>query len=239
MAEVVLTDVVKTYGTVTAVDNVSLTMEDGEFVTLVGPSGCGKTTTLNLIAGLLDITSGTIAIGGRVINDLDPKDRDIAMVFQNYALYPHKSVYENLAFPLQDARREEGRDRAQGAGGGGEPRHQGIAGSAAARALRRSAAARRARPRGGAEPAGLPDGRAALQPRRQAARPDARGDQATAPRPQCDRRLRHARPVGSDDDERPRRGDGRRAPSISTARRWRSSTRPRTSSSPPSSARPR
>jgi multiple sugar transport system ATP-binding protein len=101
MAEVVLTDVVKTYGAVTAVDNVSLTMEDGEFVTLVGPSGCGKTTTLNLIAGLLDITSGTIAIGGRVINDLDPKDRDIAMVFQNYALYPHKSVYENLAFPLK------------------------------------------------------------------------------------------------------------------------------------------
>jgi multiple sugar transport system ATP-binding protein len=101
MAEVVLTDVVKTYGTVIAVDNVSLTMEDGEFVTLVGPSGCGKTTTLNLIAGLLDITSGTIAIGGRIINDLDPKDRDIAMVFQNYALYPHKSVYENLAFPLK------------------------------------------------------------------------------------------------------------------------------------------
>ncbi len=101
MAEVVLTDVVKTYGTVIAVDNVSLTVEDGEFVTLVGPSGCGKTTTLNLIAGLLDITSGTIAIGGRVINDLDPKDRDIAMVFQNYALYPHKSVYENLAFPLK------------------------------------------------------------------------------------------------------------------------------------------
>jgi multiple sugar transport system ATP-binding protein len=101
MAEVVLTDVMKTYGTVVAVDNVSLTVEDGEFVTLVGPSGCGKTTTLNLIAGLLDITSGTIAIGGRVINDLDPKDRDIAMVFQNYALYPHKSVYENLAFPLK------------------------------------------------------------------------------------------------------------------------------------------
>src|SRR4051812_35368826 len=101
MAEVVLTDVVKAYGTVLAVDNVSLTMEDGEFVTLVGPSGCGKTTTLNLIAGLLDITSGTIEIGGGVINDLDPKDRDIAMVFQNYALYPHKSVYENLAFPLK------------------------------------------------------------------------------------------------------------------------------------------
>jgi len=102
VAEVVLTDVVKNYpGGVTAVDNVSLTMEDGEFVTLVGPSGCGKTTTLNIIAGLLDITSGSIKIGGREVNDLDPKDRDIAMVFQNYALYPHKTVYENLAFPLK------------------------------------------------------------------------------------------------------------------------------------------
>src|SRR5437764_9978885 len=101
MAEVVLTDLVKTYGTVVAVDHVSLKIEDGEFVTLVGPSGCGKSTTLNLVAGLLDITSGEIAIGGRVINDLDPKDRDIAMVFQNYALYPHKTVYENLAFPLR------------------------------------------------------------------------------------------------------------------------------------------
>lgn len=101
MAEVVLTDVVKAYGTVIAVDTVSLTMNDGEFVTLVGPSGCGKTTTLNIVAGLLDITSGTIAIGGRIVNDLDPKDRDIAMVFQNYALYPHKTVYDNLAFPLK------------------------------------------------------------------------------------------------------------------------------------------
>ncbi len=101
MAEVVLTDIVKQYGNVVAVDRVNLTMNDGEFVTLVGPSGCGKTTTLNIVAGLLDLTSGTISIGGRIVNDLDPKDRDIAMVFQNYALYPHKTVYENLAFPLR------------------------------------------------------------------------------------------------------------------------------------------
>jgi len=107
MAEVVLTDLVKSYGTTVAVDNISLTMEDGEFITLVGPSGCGKTTTLNMIAGLLDITSGTIAIGGRVVNDLDPKDRDIAMVFQNYALYPNKTVYENLAFPLRMRKTEK------------------------------------------------------------------------------------------------------------------------------------
>ncbi|MCB2052989.1 MAG: ABC transporter ATP-binding protein, partial [Geminicoccaceae bacterium] len=101
MAEVVLRDVVKTYGEVVAVDNVSLTIGDGEFVALVGPSGCGKTTTLNLIAGLIEITDGEIRIGERVVNDLDPKDRDIAMVFQNYALYPNKSVRKNLQFPLK------------------------------------------------------------------------------------------------------------------------------------------
>src|ERR671912_1101035 len=101
MAHVVLRNLVKTYGPFNAVNNVSFTVNDGEFVALVGPSGCGKTTTLNLAAGLLPITSGEIAIGDRVVNDIDPKDRNIAMVFQNYALYPQKSVYKNLAFPLQ------------------------------------------------------------------------------------------------------------------------------------------
>src|SRR5947209_13578760 len=101
MSEVVLEDVVKVYGDVVAVDHVSFTIKDGEFIALVGPSGCGKTTTLNMVAGLIELTSGTITIGGKIVNDLDPKDRDIAMVFQNYALYPSKTVGENLAFPLQ------------------------------------------------------------------------------------------------------------------------------------------
>jgi multiple sugar transport system ATP-binding protein len=101
MAQVRLRDVVKRYGAVEAVRSLSLTIEDGEFVALVGPSGCGKTTTLNLIAGLLELSDGEIFIGDRRVNDLDPKDRDIAMVFQNYALYPNKTIYKNLAFPLQ------------------------------------------------------------------------------------------------------------------------------------------
>ncbi|HWV20160.1 MAG TPA: sn-glycerol-3-phosphate ABC transporter ATP-binding protein UgpC [Devosia sp.] len=101
MAQVVLKDLVKTYGSIYAAKDVSLTVNDGEFVALVGPSGCGKTTTLNLVAGLIPITSGDIVIGDRVVNELDPKDRDIAMVFQNYALYPQKTVFQNLAFPLQ------------------------------------------------------------------------------------------------------------------------------------------
>jgi len=101
MGRVILENVVKRYGDVIAVDNVSLTVEEGEFVALVGPSGCGKTTTLNLIAGLLELSDGNIYIGEQLVNDLDPKDRDIAMVFQNYALYPNKTVYNNLAFPLQ------------------------------------------------------------------------------------------------------------------------------------------
>ncbi|MBO9126368.1 MULTISPECIES: ABC transporter ATP-binding protein [unclassified Rhizobium] len=101
MAQVKLNNLIKNYGSYQAVVDVSLTVEDGEFVALVGPSGCGKTTTLNLVAGLAELTSGEIQIGSTVVTDLDPKDRDIAMVFQNYALYPNKSVYENLAFPLK------------------------------------------------------------------------------------------------------------------------------------------
>ncbi|MCA3260972.1 MAG: ABC transporter ATP-binding protein [Telmatospirillum sp.] len=101
MAHVVLKNLIKTYGGYNAVNDVSLTINDGEFVALVGPSGCGKTTTLNLVAGLTSLTSGEILIGERLVNDVDPKNRDIAMVFQNYALYPQKTVYANLAFPLQ------------------------------------------------------------------------------------------------------------------------------------------
>ncbi len=102
MGQIVLDQVTKTYpGNVLGIDDLSLDIADGEFMVLVGPSGCGKSTALRSIAGLEDITSGTISIGSRVVNDLPPKDRDIAMVFQNYALYPHMTVEQNLAFGLQ------------------------------------------------------------------------------------------------------------------------------------------
>src|ERR1700704_1711232 len=102
MAEISLDQVNKVYpGGVKGVDDLNLDISDGEFMVLVGPSGCGKTTALRSIAGLEEISSGTITIGGRVVNDLPPKDRDIAMVFQNYALYPHMTVEQNLAFGLQ------------------------------------------------------------------------------------------------------------------------------------------
>lgn len=102
MAEVILKNVSKIYDDKTnAVDNVNITIADKEFVVLVGPSGCGKTTTLRMIAGLEEISKGEILIDGKIINNLPPKDRDIAMVFQNYALYPHMTVYENIAFGLK------------------------------------------------------------------------------------------------------------------------------------------
>lgn len=102
MADVTLKEVYKIYpGNVTAVNNVNLYIKDREFLVLVGPSGCGKSTTLRMIAGLEEISKGTISIGKKIVNDVPPKDRDIAMVFQNYALYPHMTVYENMAFGLK------------------------------------------------------------------------------------------------------------------------------------------
>ncbi len=100
MANVILRDIVKKYGKLEVVHGVNLHVEDKEFVVLVGPSGCGKSTVLRMIAGLEEITGGTIEIADRVVNELAPKDRDAAMVFQNYALYPHMNVYKNMSFGL-------------------------------------------------------------------------------------------------------------------------------------------
>lgn len=103
MAAVELTGLVKRYGTLTTVHGIDLAIADKEFIVLVGPSGCGKSTTLRMIAGLEDISAGSVSIGGRVVNNVAPKNRNIAMVFQNYALYPHMSVRQNMGFGLEVA----------------------------------------------------------------------------------------------------------------------------------------
>ena len=110
-ASVKISNLVKTYTddrgrpTFTAVKNINLEIKDGEFMVLVGPSGCGKSTTLRMVAGLEKISSGTISIGGKVVNDLEPKDRGISMVFQSYALYPHMNLFNNMAFGLKLAKK--------------------------------------------------------------------------------------------------------------------------------------
>ena len=101
MAEIQLRNLSKRWGTFVGVENFDLTIADKEFLVLLGPSGCGKTTTMRMIAGLEDVTEGDILIDGKRVNDLEPKDRDVAMVFQSYALYPNMSVYENIRFPLK------------------------------------------------------------------------------------------------------------------------------------------
>ena len=102
MASITFKNIVKTYDNgVTVIPDLNLEIKDKEFVILVGPSGCGKSTTLRMIAGLEEVTSGELLIGDRVVNNVAPKDRDIAMVFQSYALYPHMTVYENMAFALE------------------------------------------------------------------------------------------------------------------------------------------
>ena len=115
MAEIALEHITKRYGDgFEAVKDLNLDVSDGEFMILVGPSGCGKSTALRMVAGLEDITGGELKIGGKLMNDRAPKDRDIAMVFQNYALYPHMTVRENMGFALKLAKAAGGRDQPEG-----------------------------------------------------------------------------------------------------------------------------
>jgi ABC-type sugar transport system ATPase subunit len=162
------------------VKGIDLDIRDGEMIVLVGPSGCGKSTLLRMVAGLETITSGTLRIGERVVNDLEPADRDIAMVFQNYALYPHMTVYDNLAYGLKNRRYQARRDRTAGARGGRDAGDRGVSRPQAAPAFGRAAPAGGDGPGAGARACGLPVRRAAVEPRRQAAGADARRDPAAA-----------------------------------------------------------
>ena len=213
MAEIVLDNVTKRFPDgALAVDKINLDIADGEFVILVGPSGCGKSTTLNMIAGLEDITEGELRIGGKVVNNEAPKDRDIAMVFQSYALYPHMTVRENMGFALKLAKTPQATidekvneaarildltqhlDRTPG-----QP-------------VRRPAAAGRHGPGHRPRPVGVPDGRAAVQPGRQAARADAHRGVQAAEAARHHHGLRHPRPDRGHDPGRPGRGHAQRHP---------------------------
>ena len=148
---------------------------------LVGPSGCGKTTTLRMVAGLEEISEGEIRIGDRVVNALDPRERDVAMVFQNYALYPHMTSSTTSRFRCAHARSPKAEIRAaRRADGAGCSGWTSLLERKPRAALRRPAPARRDGPGDRARAAGVPDGRAALEPRRAAARADARRDRAAS-----------------------------------------------------------
>ena len=211
MSEIRLEQVGKVYaGDVRAVDDVNLAIGSGEFMVLVGPSGCGKSTLLRMIAGLEEVTDGEIWIGDREVSRLAPRDRDIAMVFQNYALYPHLSVAKNLGYGLKVRKTPKRRDRAAGRGGRANARARGAARPAPGRALGRAATARRDGPRDRARAGCVPDGRAALEPRREVARRHARRARPSARPARGHDRVRDARPGRGDDARDTGRGYARR-----------------------------
>jgi len=188
MASVAIRDVRKAFGAVQVIHGVDIAIDDGEFVVLVGPSGCGKSTLLRMIAGLENITGGEIRIGERVVNNVPPKERDIAMVFQNYALYPHMTVADNMSFSmrLRGAPKQEIETRVK--------RAAEILGLTALlerfpRQLSGGQRQRVAMGRHRARPAGVPVRRALVESRRQAAGADAHRDQGAASAAQDHDRL--------------------------------------------------
>ena len=191
----------KSYGAVQILHETNISIEEGEFLVLVGPSGCGKSTLLNMIAGLEEITSGEIAIKGRSMVGVRPADRNIAMVFQSYALYPNMNVGQNIVFGLEmhgvpKPERDKAMNQVAEA-----PADQAPARPQARPALRRPATACRHGPSAGPRPGRLPVRRAAVEPRRQAPRRHAHRDQEAAPETEDYDRLRYPRPDrGADPD---------------------------------------
>ena len=194
MASLSLRNIWKVYpGDVTAVKDFNLEIEDKEFVVLVGPSGCGKSTTLRMVAGLEEITKGELYIDGKLVNNVLPKDRDIAMVFQSYALYPHMTVYNNMAFALK-LRKTPKAESTAACARRRRSRHRAPASTASPPRFPRPAPARGPGPRHRARAEGVFDGRASVQPGRQAARADAHGDHQAPQAPADHLHLRHPRP---------------------------------------------
>ena len=207
MARISIKDLVKTFGSYNAVSGISLDIRDGEFLILVGPSGCGKTTTLNMISGLVSPTSGEITIGSTVVNDLEPGERGLGMVFQDLALFPHMTVFENIAFGLRVKKVADSEIRERVRRGGRRAAYRAAARQASARMLGRREPARCARPHHRDQPVRFPDGRAAVEPRCQAQSRHAHRAQGAAQASQRHLRLRHPRPGRGHDDGRPHRRD--------------------------------
>ena len=239
MATLSIKGVRKSFGVVEVLNNIDIELEDGGFLVLLGPSGCGKSTLLSIIAGLEPSSGGDVVIGERNVNNVHPKDRNIAMVFQSYALYPTMSVKRNIGFGLEMRKVPEAEREAGVQAGGGAAADRASARAQARAALGRPAPARRHGPRHRARPGPVPVRRAAQQPRCQAARRDAHRDQAPARPAGHHHRLRHARPDRGDDAGHQGGGDEeRRDPAARRPADHLRASRP-TCSSPASSARRR
>ena len=240
MADVAFNEVDKVYDNgVQAVLDLTLDIHDGEFLVLVGPSGCGKTTALRMVAGLEEISDGTLSIGGRVVNDLSPKERDIAMVFQNYALYPHLSVAENIAFGLRLRKAPKAMINERVAWAAKlldltpylDRKPKELSGGQRQRVAMGRAIVRQPQVFLMDEPLSNLDAKLRVQMRADIAQLQRElGD---------DDDLRHARPGRGDDDGRPRRRDEPGRSCSRSTRRSGSTTARRTCSSPASSARRR